>query len=147
MNGIHGYEFPSLSLNPALLAQVIGYLCKYKKRNGDTKKKNCHVCDDGKTKNHGDMMRKGRPSWGCPCKVSNGRSLKKEEEEQRSGQVLYETDSIVFTLHSTTHSVYQISSELLTSSVVGVFGTMRFMRLRSSLVTKPGVMGTQGVNG
>lgn len=32
-------------------------------------------------------------------------------------------------------------------STVGVLGTMRFIRLRSSLVTRDGVIGTRGVNG
>lgn len=43
--------------------------------------------------------------------------------------------------------IYQTSSELLTISKVGVLGTILFMRLRSSLVTKPGVIGTRGVYG
>jgi hypothetical protein len=43
--------------------------------------------------------------------------------------------------------LYQTSSELLTISVVGVLGTILFILLLSSLVTREGVMGTTGVYG
>jgi hypothetical protein len=42
---------------------------------------------------------------------------------------------------------HQISSELLTISIVGVLGIVFLIRLRSSLVTKLGVTGTHGVKG
>ena len=43
--------------------------------------------------------------------------------------------------------IYHISSELLTNCVVGVLGTIRLILLRSSLVTRDGVIGTTGENG
>lgn len=68
-----------------------------------------------------------------------------------SGTMLYESQR-TWTLGPRINSIhlvqaYQTSSALLTISSVGVLGTIFLIRLLSSLVTRLGVTGMQGVKG
>lgn len=56
-------------------------------------------------------------------------------------------DMIQTTFYRPSGAFYQISSDDLTISKVGVLGFMLFMRLRSALVTSEGVIGIHGVCG